>query len=367
MAQAAKPIFKGEPGDGNLTWRANSQLMNQIDEAQLHAAGVKLALGSVWPPYGLRPGRSSFDEALDQLFGLQQFGERRPGFAVVFSAAQARQAVARGRIAVLPAVEGGEGILEVDDVDRLWMAGMRAITLQHFVSSALGGAAIGQNAFNVFGIRTEALEPQGLTPLGKVVVERLMDLGVVLDLAHSSDALCRDVLDLAEARGVPLINSHSAARALLSIERSIPDALAARIVKGGGLVGVTINDKMTAHVPEPQRWPGFVPDTCDDVVAHWLYLAKITGAQSLALGSDFNGFITRHPGGGSCPNGLRNVGDLPDLWAALEAHGVPHAALDGMGERFLTLVEKVEAKAKPEAKAAARKVRRIDAELFAAP
>lgn len=367
MAQAAKPIFVGEPGSGVLTWRPNAQLVNQIDEGHLHTAGLKLALGSVWPPYELRPGRTSLDEALNQIHALREFGDRRPGFAVVFSAAQAREALARGRIAVLPALEGGEGILEVDDIDQLWMAGTRAITLVHFVNSRLGGAAKGQNARNVFGIKTDKLEETGLTPLGKQVVERMMDLGMLIDLAHAADALSRDVLDIAEARGVPVLNSHSAARALLFMERSIPDELAARISKGGGLVGVTINDKMTAEVPESERWEGFVPGSCDEVVAHWLHLAKVAGAESLTLGSDFNGFITRHGKGGSCPNGLRNVGDLPELWAALEAHGIPRAALDGMGEKFLALVEKVEAKAKPEARAAARRMRRVDADLFAAP
>ncbi len=286
---------------------------------------------------------------------------------MVSSAAQARKVLAQGQIAILPAVEGCEGVLEVDDVDRLWMAGARALTLMHFKNTALGGAAIGQTARNLLNIKTDALEPEGLTELGKQAVTRMMDLGIVIDLAHASDALSRDVLDLAEARGVPVVNSHSASRAYLVSERSIPDDLAVRIAKGGGLVGVVINDKMSTAVPEAAQWPGFVPQSCDEVVAHWLHLASLVGPESLVLGSDFNGFITRHGVGGSCPKGLRNAGDLPDLWAALEAHGIPHAALDGMGEKFLALVEKVESKSNPAVKATARRVRTVEPDLFAAP
>lgn len=367
MSQAAKPIFKGEPASGPLAWRASNILDNQVDEKMMHAAGLKVALGSVWPPFEFRPGRTALGEALNQLHQLRQFGLRQPGFAVVASAAQARRAVAHGRLAILPAVEGGEGILEVDDVDRLWLAGARAITLTHFENNALAGAALGQVSRNLLGIKTDRLEPQGLTPLGRAAVARMISLGIVIDLAHASDATSNDVLDLTEPLGVPVLNSHSGARALLSMERIIPDALAARITRAGGLVGVTVFAKMVAQVPEAAQFDGFVPGTCDEVVAHWLHLARVAGPEALVLGSDFNGFVTRHGPGGSCPHGLRNVGDLPELWAALEAHGVPRAALDGMGEKVLALLEKVESKASPKARNQAWRVRRIEPDLFDAP
>lgn len=367
MSQAARPLFKGEPGSGALAWSARSRLDNQIDEQQMHAAGLTVALGSVWPPFDLRPGRTALGEAVNQLQQLQRFGERQPGFAIVRSAAQARRALAQGRLAILPAVEGGEGIREVEDVDRLWRAGARTITLAHFSSNALGGAALGQISRNLFGIKTDALEPTGLTPLGRAAVERMIALGIIIDLAHASDALSADVLDLTEPLGVPVLNTHCGARALLPYERSLPDAIAIRIARGGGLIGVTLFDAMVAKVPESAQFEGFVPGTCDEVVAHWLHLAKVVGPQALVLGSDFNGFITRHPAGGSCPRGLRNVGDLSGLWAALQAHGVPRSALDGMGEKFLALVERVESKASPAARKQAMQVRMIEPELFEAP
>lgn len=345
----------------------STRLLNQIEEPQLLAAGVRLALGSVWPPFELRPGRRAIDEAVHQLHAEVDFGLRRPGFAVVHSAAEARTALARGRVAVLPALEGAEGVTSVDDVDRLWSAGVRAITIVHLASSGLGGAARGQWVKNFFGIKLPGLEPLGLTVLGRAVIERMIALGIVIDLAHSSDALTRDVLAITEPRGVPVVNSHSPSRTLMEMERSISDEDAARIAHGGGLIGVTLFDAMVADVPQSARWPGFVPGTCDEVVAHWLYLAKVAGPEALTLGSDLNGFITRHAPGGSCPHGIRNAGDLPELFAALEAHGVPRPALDGMGERFLKLVEVVEAKSDPAARVTARRVRAIDTDLFDAP
>jgi membrane dipeptidase len=164
------------------------------------------------------------------------------------------------------------------------------------------------------------------------------------------------VLALAEARGVPVINSHGGARAFNPTERNVSDALAARIAKGGGTVGVTFYDRFVAPLPEEALLPGHVRGSCDDVIAVWLHLAKVTGPEALTLGSDLNGFITRAPSGGRCPQGLRNTNDLSAFFAALEASGVPRAALDAMGERFLGVLSEVEAKASPAAREKALKV-----------
>jgi membrane dipeptidase len=367
MSQAGKPIFKGEPGSADLAMRGSTQLINQIDEAGLQRSGVRLTLGTVWPPFDVRPGRTALDEAIHQLHAQQEFSLRRPGFAVVHSAAEARVALAHGRIAIVPAVEGGEGITSAEDVDRLWAAGARSIALVHFSTSAIGGAAKGQLARNLLNLKVEGFEPVGLTAVGRAAVERMIALGILIDLAHASDALTSAVLELTAARGVPVVNSHSGARALTPMERNITDASALRIVAQGGQLGVTVFDKMVADVPESERWPGFVPHSCDEVVAHWLHLAKVTGPEALTLGSDLNGLVTRHPPGGSCPHGIRNSGDFAELFAALQAHGIPRAALDGMGERFLHLLEQVEAKADPSARAVAKRARRIDTPLFDTP
>jgi membrane dipeptidase len=341
-----KPIFFGEPGSGVLATSPKTRLENQIDAEGLRQSGVRLVLGAVWPPMRLRPYRSALDEAVGALNGLYDFTQRRAGFTFALSAARARRALAAGQIAVVPQVEGGEGITRVEDVDALYRSGMRCLTLMHFVDSELGGSAWGQSFDVVFGgAHAHGQNPKGLSPLGKAAVERLMELGVLIDLAHSSDALANDVLDLAERRGVPVVASHSGARSLKDVERNVSDAVAQRVAKIGGVVGVSLFEMQVGEVPEPDRWPGFQAGTCDEVVAHWLHLAQAVGPEHVVLGSDWNGMIIRGNPGGLCPNGLRNTDDLPQLFAALEHKGVPRAALDGMGERLLGILDAVEAKA----------------------
>ncbi|MCU0698649.1 MAG: dipeptidase [Myxococcaceae bacterium] len=357
MAQGARPLFSGEPGSGELTWNPRVRLKNQLEEAHLRSAGIKLVFGALWPPNATRPGRSALDESLDQVDALAEFTRRRPGFRLVDSAQSAREAVSKGFIAVLPQLEGGEGITRVEDVDLLYAAGVRCLTVVHFVDTQLGGAAKGQLQKNVLGVRTGENNPRGLSPLGRAVVQRAMDLGLLLDLSHASEVMMDEVLTMAEARGVPVINTHTGARALMDMERNLSGPLAARLAKGGGLIGVSLYDTQV-EVLTGDVLPAHQHGTCDDVVAHWLELSKVAPPERVVLGSDLNSFISRARAGGQCANGLRNASDLPGLFAALEANGVPRAALDGMGDEVLRVLEVVEARASPAARAQALSLRR---------
>lgn len=351
MAQAAKPIFKGEAGDGRLTRSPRNRLENQVDAAGLRASGVRLVYGAMWPPLNLRPGFSRLEDALEQARQLVRFSSRRGDFVLVRTAQEARAVVAHGAIAVFPQLEGGEGIESVEDVDRLYAAGVRCVTVVHFESTQLGGAAAGQLSRALFGGGGDAREPLGLTPLGRDVIRRMMALGVVIDLAHASDALVKEVLELTEAAGVPVLVSHTGARALNPMERNLPDELARRVAAGGGLIGLSLFDAQLAVGPKDFLSGQHQVGTCDDLVAHWKHFAQVVPPSSLVLGSDFNGFVFRPAAGGQCPNGLRHAGDLTELWAALTANGFSREALDGMGDALLRLHEAVEAKADAQAQA----------------
>lgn len=357
MAHAAAPLVHGEPGDGSLASAPNLRFVNQVDAAALRRAGVRLLFGAVWPPFRARPHLGPRELTLRELALLQDFALRRPDFALVGSVSEARAQLAVGRLAVFPQLEGGEAIASVDDVDLLYAAGVRVVTLVHLVSTQLGGAARGQLERILWGHTADGeRNPEGLSPLGRAVVERMMDLGMLIDLAHASDATVADVLALTEARRVPVVISHAGARALLPLERNVSDAVARRVVEGGGLVGVTLFDGQTV-TPVPHPLPRGVAGTCDDVVAHWKHLADVVGAEHLALGSDLNGFTTRSDAGGQCPLGIRSSVDLPDLFTALVGAGLERAALDGMGERVLQVLAQVERAADPARQARARRVK----------
>ena len=356
MSAAAKPFMKGEPGDGPLSSTPNQRLINGVSEAHLHSTGVKLVLAGMWPPLRIRPGRSSLDESLHQARELEDFVGRRPGFGLAGDSHEARRILGTGRIAVLPQLEGGEGIERAEDVDALYAAGVRVITVVHFVSTQLGSAAKDQLAQALFGKKPDgSVDPEGLSPLGREAVLRMVQLGMVIDLAHASDRFVTDVLDLVEPLGVPVLISHTTSRRFSSSERNLSDALARRVAAGGGLIGVSLNRAQLAIDSSHELGTPHQHRTCDDLVAHWKHFASVTSADALVLGSDVNGFITRPEPGGLCPDGVRNYGDLNQVWAALVASGVPRASLDSMAERLLKFVERVESRADESAQREAKR------------
>ena len=363
MRESLKPFFQGESGHGAKAASPQTLLRNQIDTASLASAHVRVVVASLWPPFSLRPGRAGKDNVLALAAQLRQFTLRHPEVRWADSSQAAREALAKGQLAFIPAVEGGEGIESVADVDAYYAAGVRLLTVLHMQDSQLGGAASHQVA-HAFGWSTQGLNPQGLTPLGRDVVQRMIQLGMMIDVAHASDVSADEMLAMAESAGVPVLDTHAGVRDFVDVERNATDARAARIARGGGMIGTTLFRDFVLEVPAKAQWSGFQNDSCDDVVAHWLHLAGTAGAEAISLGSDLNGMARRPGPGGACADGLRNTDDLPALYTALAAHGVPPAALDQSGERLLRLFEQVEAKADPRAQAEARRHPHAPARAF---
>lgn len=364
MRSSLRPFFQGEPDSGVLATSPSQFLVNPLDSASLRQAGVQLVVAALWPRFDLRPGRSARDEALGQVRALRDFVRRRPAFALAMDAASARTLMARGRIALLPALEGGAGILRVEDVDLLYAAGIRSIGLVHFTDNALGDARDAQ----LGGVPALLLDGPsgGLTPLGQQVVRRMMSLGMVVDVSHASEQTMAEVLDITERAGVPVIASHEGAAH--GMGRTLSVTLAARIAASGGLIGVGVYRSPIADpVPQSERWEGFQPGSCDDVVAHWLHFQRAAGAQALVLGSDLGAPVPRPLPGRGCSQGLRNTGDLRALFATLVEHGVPGDVLGRSAERVLALLERVEARADPSAVAAARRLRVPESSPFDVP
>lgn len=354
MREALKPFFQGESGEGRMASSPGSVFRNQVDTHELARAGVRVVVASVWPPPPTHAGASARDEAVRQLDGLREFGVRHPDVRLVTSAADARDALANDQLALIPAVEGGEGIQQPSDVDLYFAHGARLMTVVHILDCDLGGSAKGQLTRQLGVEGAGEHNPKGLSALGKATVERMIDVGMMIDVAHASDATADGILSLAEARRVPVVDTHAGARAYFAIERNVSDELARRIVATGGMIGTTLFRSFLSGVPATAQWSGYQAGACDDVVAHWKRLADVAGPDAVVLGSDFNGMIARPGAGKSCPQGIRTTGDLPALYAALAAHGVSQEALDRGGLRFLDVLEKVEGRANPKARATAK-------------
>ena len=233
-------------------------------------------------------------------------------------AADIAAAKRHGRIASFTAIENGAAIEgRLDTLGAFYDLGVRLMTLCHNASTDWCDSA------------TDAPRHGGLSTFGRVVIAEMNRLGMIIDLAHVSDAVMHQVLDIS---GAPVVFSHSNARALCDHPRNVPDDVLARVAANGGVVMATFvpqfidqasrewlrpleaqqdqdpNGDASIAAGERERgpWPrGTLEQYCD----HLDYLAAAVGHDHVAIGSDFFG--------GPQGKGLEDASCYPRIFAEL--------------------------------------------------
>jgi microsomal dipeptidase-like Zn-dependent dipeptidase len=161
-------------------------------------------------------------------------------------------------------IEGAQ-VLEgrLENVQRLFDAGFRMMSPSHFFDTEVGGSAHGERKV-------------GLTPLGRQVIGEMERLGMLVDLAHASRQTISDVLDMARK---PVVFSHTGVRGTCDSPRNIDDTALQRVAATGGVVGIGFFQGATCGTD------------LSAIVRAIRYCVDRVGAEHVALGSDFDGFV----------------------------------------------------------------------------
>ena len=226
-----------------------------------------LAIGQLWPP---RTWQSLLQRALFQAEKLHGFAERSNGALRIIRSLDDLEAVLAARQAgenvtgALLGIEGAHPLQgDLANLDRLADAGYRLIALQHFFDNELGGSLHGTGN-------------HGLTDFGRQVVAEVARRGMILDVAHSSRQVAREVLAMTD---IPIVLSHSGIHSNCQTKRNIPDDLMQQIAATGGAIGIGY----------------WVDVTCDNSpagVAKTIAAAiRAVGEDHVSLGSDFDGSV----------------------------------------------------------------------------
>lgn len=226
-----------------------------------------LAIAQRWP---LRTWFSLKERALYQAERLRAFAGQSDGrFALIRTQRDLRIFLDRRRlepgiVSGLLALEGAhvlEG--EAANVDAMYDAGYRMMSLAHFFDSELAGSAHG-------------VGKGGLTELGREVVSRMEERAMIVDLAHASDRQIDDVLAMATR---PVVVSHTGVRGVCDNRRNLSDDQLRAIAAKGGLVGIGF-------------WSTAVCGTDATAIAKAIkYTVGVAGVDNVALGSDFDGAV----------------------------------------------------------------------------
>lgn len=196
------------------------------------------------------------------------------GVVVVSTPGEVERAKAEANLALLPAIEGGDGLEgSLERLRDLHGAGLGIVQLVHFRANEIGH------------IQTHPYAPGGLTPFGRSVVRECNRLGLMVDLAHANT---ETLLDTLEVSTQPVLCSHTGARALHDADRLLSDLDIRAIATRGGLIGI---------------WPyGVCIPTIDRFADHVDHVVQLTGIEHVAIGTDLRGIPSYTSGFGPDAN-----------------------------------------------------------------
>ena len=169
-----------------------------------------------------------------------------------------------GKIAWVAAIEGAAPIEnDPDRIDILYGLGVRLLGLVYSEQNALGS-----------GIKE--VNDGGLTRFGKVCVERMNKVGMLIDISHCGP---QTALDAANFSKEPIVGSHVGARALWDSKRLCDDRLLKAIAEKGGLVCVEAAPHTTmTHTANTHD--------LESVMEHFEYMANLVGIDHVGFGPD---------------------------------------------------------------------------------
>ncbi len=311
-----------------LLWNRDllaSEPGSQVDLPGMLEGGVNVAVFGVvsagfpvingWRAFGWWRGwprearRSAWASAQYQIERLHDAVARSEGAMVMATtASEIESALRAGRVAVMLGVEGAfplEG--RVERVAQLHEAGAVYMGLAHLRSSPSAGCSY-PLSFN-----------RGLTELGRSVLAAMEEVGMFVDLAHSSKRAFWETL---EATSGPVLCSHTGVAGVEKSWRNLDDAQLKAIADRGGVIGIMVATNFLGG-KTIARW-----------VEHVDHAVAVAGIDHVALGTDLDGFVP-------LPEGIETIADLPRLTEALEEAGYTSEQISKiMGGNFLSMMRR---------------------------
>ncbi|MFN6934997.1 MAG: dipeptidase [Tsuneonella sp.] len=268
---------------------------------------------------------------LEQIDVMKRILARHPDrLEFVTTADGAARAMKAGRVASLIGLEGGHSIGSSLAVLRQMHAlGARYMTITHSRNTPWADSS------------TDVPAHDGLTAFGQDVIREMNRLGMLVDLSHVSEATMMDTLDLTS---VPVIFSHSGARAVNGHARNVPDNVLMRMKDNGGIVmAVGYPDFLSearrqwsaSQAAEKARleslwrgnpaavksglaaWNAANPEvkaTVSDWADHIDHIRKVAGIDHIGIGGDYDGMETG-------PVGAEDAAGYPALFTELARRG----------------------------------------------
>lgn len=342
---------------GVLTHHGHSDL------PRFKQGGVDVQMFSIWVPPE-RTKRSYYDQANEQIDSIESLARRNPSaMGIANSTADIKRLVGEGKFCAMYGMEGGHPIdSSLKKLEYFYKRGVRYMTLTW--NNSTGWATSASDETNP----DAKLAHRGLTDLGKKIVRKMNDLGMMVDVSHVGEQTFWDVIKTTRK---PIIASHSSAWALCHHRRNLKDDQLKAIKKNGGVVFINFNpgfidstyskkeeemlaankglvDSLGKMVQgddfiKEQYTAEMMMDKYDPIrpafstlMDHFDYVAKLIGVDHVGIGSDFDGIRVT-------PKNMDDVTYLPEITKELLKRGYSEKDVKKiLGGNFMRVLKAVE-------------------------
>jgi membrane dipeptidase len=326
--------MKGLNIENDLTGKTHS------DIARFKKGGVDVQVFSIFCDE--RFGKdTAFKFANIEIDSLYAIASRNPDkMMMVRTMSQLKKAVKQKKLACMPGVEGGHMMEDnLANLDSFYNKGVCYMTLTWNNSTSWATSAADET------LKKDSLPHKGLTAFGKQVVQRMNELGIMVDVSHVGEQTFWDVINTTSK---PVIASHSCAYSLCPVPRNMKDDQIKAVAKNNGVIQLnfysgfldsnyaknrkafTVRHQAEADSVKHLKWANYeidewlakkYPAEANDIRAplslllnHLDYIVKLAGVDHVGLGSDFDGIE-------SPPQQLNDVTSYPLITKALMERG----------------------------------------------
>lgn len=337
--------------DSDLKGKTHSDLNRFLQ------AGVDLQLFSVWCDGEKQNPFAWANREMDTLLAVAQ---RNPDKLIITdNLASMETAWKQGKLVGLFGVEGGHMIEnDLTKLDQLYAKGARYMTLTWNNSTSWASSAWDET------MQPEKLTQKGLTAFGKQVIQRMNQLGMLVDLSHVGVQTFWDAMNTTTK---PVLVSHSNCHAICPVPRNLTDEQIKAIGKNGGVIHLnfysgfvdsSFKQKETAFLQTHAReldslkQTGMqqeyamsiltnkyadevynIRPTLDQLLNHLDHIVRLIGVDHVGMGSDFDGIT-------SAPKELNDVTDYPLITKALLERGYSKKDIEKiLGKNFLRILK----------------------------
>lgn len=292
------------------------------DLNRFNKAGIDVQLFSVWCDGEMK---NPFAWAVREMDTLDAVIARNPQkIALVKNRSQLKKAIRKHQLAAMFGVEGGH-MLEnnINNLNYFYNRGARYMTLTWNNSTDWASSAKDETD------HTLPYGKAGLSDFGKQVIQRMNQMGMLVDLSHVGEQTFKDAIALTTK---PVLVSHSNAYALCPVSRNLKDDQIDAIGKNNGVIQLNFYSGFVDSNFLKKDSPAMRPPL-SALLDHLDYIVRRIGVNHVGMGSDFDGIS-------STPKQLDDITAYPLITKALLERGYSKQDIYKiMGGNFLRVLK----------------------------